>query len=344
MVSRRMRLGKYAPVCFANPPWNEDHPDWIRFDEWLSRDHWVRQIVEAMQVLDLTPLFASYSAGGTKPIRPDLMLRVVLIETQQGRYRPSQWFRDLRENIALMWAAFGIRPSRACCYEFADRVAPFLVVWNAQILAECRRRKMTPTKRGAQDGTLVAANASRHRLLNQGQLTKRRTQLEAACAADAGTEQPAVIPQWMARTPQGRLAQSQRYEAAAIRLTELQAIARRQPSTCRRAAEKIVVCASDPQATPGRDKLKVFRPLYNVQLVRDLDSLFILGYEVFAQTNDSGTLKPMLRRLQGPFGILLETLLADAGYIKATNLALSQRQDITLCGPWHEKTQRGQGG
>ena len=337
MVSRRMRLGKYAPVCFANPPWNEDHPDWIRFDEWLSRDHWVRQIVEAMRVLDLTPLFASYSAGGTKPIRPDLMLRVVLIETQQGRYRPSQWFRDLRENIALMWAAFGIRPSRAYCYEFADRVAPFLVVWNAQILAECRRRKMTPTKRGAQDGTLVAANASRHRLLNQGQLTKRRTQLEGACAADAGTEQPAVIPPWMARTPQGRLAQSQRYEAAAIRLTELQAIARRQPSTCRRAAEKVVVCASDPQATPGRDKLKVFRPLYNVQLVRDLDSQFILGYDVFAQTNDSGTLKPMLRRLQGQFGILVETLLADAGYIKATNLALSQRQDITLCGPWYEK-------
>src|SRR5580658_2954087 len=130
MVSRRMRLGKYAPVCFANPPWNEDHPDWIRFDEWLSRDHWVRQIVEAMQVLDLTPLFASYSAGGTKPIRPDLMLRVVLIETQQGRYRPSQWFRDLRENIALMWAAFGIRPSRG------------LLIYETRLLEERCRESM----------------------------------------------------------------------------------------------------------------------------------------------------------------------------------------------------------
>jgi hypothetical protein len=337
MVSRKRRLGKYAPVRFADPPWNEDHPDWIRFDEWLSRDHWVRQIVEAMQVLDLAPLFASYSAGGKKLLRPDLMLRVVVIETQQGRYRPCQWFRDLRENITLMWAAFGIRPSRTYCYEFADRVAPFLAVWNSQILAECQRRKMTPAKRGAQDGTLVAANASRHRLLNEARLTKRRTELEAACAVDARIEPVAATPQWMARTPHGRLAQRQRYEAAAIRLTELQAIARRQPSTCRRAAEKIVVCTSDPQATPGRDKLKVFRPLYNVQLVRDLDSLFILGYEVFAQTNDNGTLKPMLRRLQGPFGIFVETLLADAGYIKATNLALSQRQDIKLCGPWKEQ-------
>jgi hypothetical protein len=44
-----------------------------------------------------------------------------------------------------------------------------------------------------------------------------------------------------------------------------------------RPLEKIVVGASDPEAAPGSDKLKVFRPLDNVQLVRDLDSSPVLA-------------------------------------------------------------------
>jgi hypothetical protein len=342
MVSRTRRLGKYAPVCFADPPWNEDHPDWIRLDEELPIDHRGRQMVQAMAGLDLARLLASYSAGGTRPIRPDLMLRVVLIEMQDGRCRPSQWFRDLREHVPLMWAGFGIRTSRSGCYEFADRVAPFLDDWNRQVLDECRRRKITPAKRGALDGSAVAANASRHRLLNEEQLTKRRTQLEQACAADAGAAGTEALPGWMAKTPRGRIEQHQRLQAAHVRLGELQAVARRQQPNRRRPAEKIVVSPSDPQAALGRDKLKVFRPLYNIQLICDLDSPLVLGYGLFAQSGDDGTLKPTLKRLRKTFEIVPETLLTDAAYITACNLVHSQTQAVKLCGPWkeNERTQR----
>jgi len=336
MVGRRRRLGKYADVRFADPPWNEDHPDWIRLNEELPADHPARQMLGAMQVLDLTPLYASYSAGGTRPIRPDLMLRVMLIEMQLGRYRPCQWFRDVREHIPLMWAGFGIRPSRGCWYEFADRVAPFLDAWNRQVLDESRRRKITTATRGALDGSTVAANASRHRLLNEEQLTKRQAQLQQVCAGDAVGEATETLPGWMATTRRGRIEQCQRLDEARVRLGELQAIAQRQQPNRRRPAEKIVVSSSDPQAALGRDKLKVFRPLYNVQLVRDLDSTLILGYDLFAQPGDDGTLKPMLKRLRETFGILPETLLADAAYATACNLALSRRQAVTLCAPWQE--------
>ena len=126
MVSRRRRLGKYTSVRFADPPWSKDHSEWLYVDRMLPAEHLARRVTEAMQTLDLRPLYASYSAGGTRPVRPDLMLRVVLIEVQEGRFRPSQWCRDVREHIPLMWAGFGIRPSRSCWYEFADRIAPFL--------------------------------------------------------------------------------------------------------------------------------------------------------------------------------------------------------------------------
>lgn len=336
MVSRRRRLGKYTSVRFADPPWSKDHSEWLYVDRMLPAEHLARRVTEAMQTLDLRPLYASYSAGGTRPVRPDLMLRVVLIEVQEGRFRPSQWCRDVREHIPLMWAGFGIRPSRSCWYEFADRIAPFLDAWNRRVLEECRRRGMTSARRGAQDGSTVAANASRHRLLNEERLAKRRAQLEAACAADAASEANGVLPRWMARTLHGRTAQRRRFQEASLRLTELQAIARRQPSTCRRPAEKIVVTTTDPQCALGRDKLKVFRPLYNVQLVRDLDSTFVLGYDVFSQANDNGTLTPILKRLRSTFGIVLETLLTDSAYVTGCNVASSRRQDITLCAPWRE--------
>jgi hypothetical protein len=336
MVSRRRRLGKYATVCFADPPWNEDHPDWIRFDEELPADHRAREMVRAMQVLDLTPLFDSYSAGGTRPIRPDLMLRVVLIETQDGRYRPSQWFRDLGENISLMWAGFGIRPSRSSCYEFADRVAPFLELWSRQLLDECKRRSITPAKRVALDGSTAAANASRHRLLNEEKLAKREAELEQARAADAAATETESLPRWMAKTPRGRIEQQERLKKARVRLKELQRIARRQQLNRRRAPEKIVVSASDPEAAPGRDKMKVFRPLYNMQLVRDLDSPLIFGYELFPQVGDEGTFKPILRRLWNQFGVAPATVLTDAGYVSGCTLAHSRIQGVKVCGPWKE--------
>jgi hypothetical protein len=336
MGGRRRRLGKYAAVCFAEPPWNEEHPDWMRLEDELSADHAARLLVDAMQVLDLRPLFDSYSAGGTFPIRPDLMLRIVLIEMQQGRFRPSQWFRDAREHTPLMWAGFGIRPSRTACYEFADRVAPWLDEWNRRVVQAARDAQITPATGGALDGSAVAANASRHRLLNGEQLAKRQAALETACADDDAGRPPESPPGWMARSCGGRLQQRDRLERARQRLDELQAVNERQRPQRRRPPEKIVVSASDPEAALGRDKLKVFRPLYNVQLVRDLDSSLVLAYDVFPQAGDEATLKPMLARLRRTFDVRLDTLLTDAGYVTSCNVALCQRRGVTLYGPWLE--------
>jgi Transposase DDE domain len=336
MVGRRRRLGKLAPVRFAEPPWTEEHPDWIRFDRELPADHSARQIVAAMQLLDLTPLFASYSAGGTVPLRPDLMLRMVLIEMQQGRFRPAQWFRDACEHTPLMWAGYGLRPSRTAWYEFAERIAPWLDDWNRQLIQAAKHAEVTSATRGALDGSSVAANASRHRLLNEDRLTTRHSELEQARTADETGQPPESVPGWMAKTPEGRTAQEERYRQAQIRLKELQAVNERQPPKRQRPRNRVVVSASDPQAALGRDKLNVFRPLYNVQLLRDLDSPLILGYDVLAQPTDAGALRPMLKKLRNTFDVHLESLLVDAGYVDACNLARCEREQVKLYGPWQE--------
>jgi hypothetical protein len=88
MVGRMKRPRKRADVCFADPPWNERSAEWQMRDQQVPANHPARAVVEAMKQLDLMPLFALYGGAGTPPIRPDLMLAIVLIEMRSGRPQP----------------------------------------------------------------------------------------------------------------------------------------------------------------------------------------------------------------------------------------------------------------
>ena len=336
MVGCTRRSRKRAIVKFAEPPWNERSDEWQIRDQQVSEDHPAREVVKAMKQLNLTPLFNAYLGVGKPPIRPDLMLAVALIEIRRGRPRPSQWFRDAKENIVLQWAGFGIQPSRTCWYNFADRIAPLLEHWHAAVLHLARQRGVTRAERMSLDGTSVAANASRHHLLNEATVAQRLTELESACQADAADLPPPNMPTWMAKNPVTREGQRRRYKLARQRLIELHAVNNRQDPKRRRKPEKIVVSASDPEAALGRDKYNVFRPLYNVQLVRDLDSQLCLGYQVFAQPTDAGTFGPMLERIANWTGVKPKAMLVDAGYVTACNLAICDQAGIALYGPWQE--------
>ena len=328
-------LDEIRPVIrFAEPPWNEQSAPWRQIEAQLRPDHLAREIRQAMSRLDLTPLYNSYAGRGKAPHRPDLMLAIVLFELQRGQRKPSQWFQDTHENCALWWLGFGIRPSRSCWYEFRDRTEPFLDPLNAQVLHQAVAEELTRVARGALDGATVAANASRRRLLNPERLTERVAHLEAACHADTQEHAPDEVPAWMAKTPPSRRAQHARYSQAQAHLTVLQAANQRHPPSERRAPDQIVVSTSDPEAALGMDKDHVFRPLYTIATVRDVDSPLILSYDVFAQATDAATLPPMLERTEPMTGRRLQDVLVDSGYVTGIDLALCVHAGVTLYGPW----------
>src|SRR5262249_45467992 len=96
---------------------------------------------------------------------------------------------------------------------------------------------------------------------------------------------------------------------------------------------KMVISPTDPEAAIGRDKRGVFRPLYNAQLVADLDSNLILGYEAFAQQNDNGLLPILLKRTQQLLGHKLRLALVDAGYTGGQERALAEQARVTTWDP-----------
>jgi len=116
-------------------------------------------------------------------------------------------------------------------------------------------------------------------------------------------------------------------------MTQRQARNRAKVRSKQTASARLVLSTADPEAALGLDKEKVFRPLYNVQLVDDLDSPFILGYDVFAQPNDAGLLGLMLQRVRELTGHPLEAMLTDMGYVGGADLHAAATAGVTVYAP-----------
>jgi transposase len=327
-------LGRFAP-----PPWDRLCPQWLEIEDSLPADHLARAIDAIVDQLDLTALFASYAGVGSQAHRPDLMLKIVLYEIQTGRHSPNQWAQDVHDRRSLQWLGLGFTPSRTRCYAFRDRVGPLLETWNRQVLESAVVRGITTARQGALDGTLIAANASRHRLINFARLQRRLAELDRIIAVDKAGQDPGAIPGWMARSPASRRRQRYRFGVARRALVKRHAQNARRPGQKRQDPEKIVLSTSDVEAALGLDKEKVFRPLYNLQIVQDLESPLILGYQVFAQATDAGTLMPLRQRVHDLTGVWLERALADAGYASALDLFDCATVGLNLYAPYQANDQ-----
>ena len=122
--------------------------------------------------------------------------------------------------------------------------------------------------------------------------------------ATAAVPSAPARPSWMATTPAGRFGQRQRYRRAQEQMTQRQRHRQKtmsqQSKAQRQSPARMKISPSEPETVLGRDKTKVFRPLYNIQLACDLDSSFVLGSGVFAVLNDAPLFGPLLKRTGGP--------------------------------------------
>jgi transposase len=321
---------------FAAPPWTNQSEEWQALDQRLPSNHLARRIARAVELLKLDPLLDSYRGVGKKALPPDLLLKVVLYETQAKRPSPAQWANDVQESEPVRWLLFGLEPSRARLYDFRDRLAPFWEAWNGEVLQVALEENLTPATRVALDGSSVAAHASRRHLLNEERLHKRREVIEASLKRRLQDDTLSANPGWLAKTEVGLREQKRRYAHAADILRQRQEANAERRSSKRKPIDKVLVSPSDPEAVLARDKLNVFRPLYTAQLLRDLDSPLIFSYDVFTQNNDNGTVEPMIERMVEEVGTKPKDLFFDSGYVSLRHLEFCALQGIAVYGPCQE--------
>jgi transposase len=294
--------------------------------------------MERTQLTFLKTLEGAYRGSGSDAYHPRLMLRIVLYEILEGRRSPAQWHRDIPVSKALLWLGRGIQPSRTACYTFRDRMETIIQSVHKGLMKQALSDGLLNGETGVLDGTSVRACASRHRVVNIKTLTQRLEQIKVACELDQQLQPPDVIPNWMARTPTGRIEQQKRF-ARAMTVLQLRLAANSRKQKDKRLPEhRVYVSTSDPEAPLGRDKEKVFCPLYSPQFVIDSESRLVMAWDVFAQATDSGTLGPMIDATKNIVGHRFKRISADAGYCSLLDLQTCESRSVELFAPFQENS------
>lgn len=270
----------------------------------------------------------------SQPYDPMTLLKMALYQYLKGNQSPAVWYEEAKLNKAMQWLGRGYVPSRRTWYDFRDRVGKFIDQLHEQIIAKALDEGHLDPTVGVQDGTAVAACASRHRMVNRSTLENRTTQLDAILQEEFDDE----LPQWVPATESGRLDLAERMKKAPDILAERIAKNARKPSDKRKDPEKIQVSLSDPVAPLGRDKLKVFRPLYTVQYVVAPVSHLIMSYCCEPEVTDVGTLAPMIDKTQKAVCGRLRTMMADAAYCSIVDLQDCRDRNVELLAPVQSNT------
>jgi len=277
---------------------------------------------------------ALYRGSGSPPYHPKLMLKMVLYEYLQGRRSPAQWFRDAQEHDAMRWLGRGIQPSRTAWYQFRDRIGKVAERLHVDLIRRAMEDDLLDAEEGVQDGTTIEACASRHRVVNQSTLQKRREILQEVIDSEApDTARDEEVPKWIPASAAGREDLADRMKQAQEILSTRLAENTKKPADKRRDPNRVHVSLTDPRAAMGRDKHKVYRPLYTVQFMVESKSLLILGYVCKPEATDAGTLAPMIDQVQQTVGGTLKRVLADAGYATLLDLMDCHQRKIDLIAP-----------
>lgn len=309
----------------------ETHAKWRQIDKVLAPDHVARVVERQVNQLDRTPLDAAYRGVGRAAYDPVPLLKMALYQSLKGHHSPAIWHEEAKLNEAMQWLGRGYQPGRRTWYEFRDRMGKVVEQLHEQVVQLAVAQGLVDATVGAQDGTFIAACASRHRMVNREQLRKRQELLASVIVSSV--DQAEGLPKWVPATEWGRLDLAERMRAAKEILEQRIAENAGKSGDRRKDPEKILVSLTDPIAPMGRDKLKVYRPLYTVQVVVEPGSHLILSYDCLAAVCDAGTLAPMIDKTQRIVGRRLRTMLADGGYCSILDLRDAVERDIDLLSP-----------
>jgi transposase len=284
-----------------------------------------------------------YRGVGSSAYDPLALLKMVLYQNLKGRRSPATWFEEAKLNEAMQWLGRGYAPARRTWYDFRDRVGDSVLQLHQQLIEKAMEQGLLDPEVGVQDGTSVGACASRHQMVNRETLEQRRELLQGLI--DQTKPPPDPLPGWVPPTDSGRQNLADRMQTAAEILDERIANNAARPGGKRKNPSKIHVSLTDPTAPLGRDKMKVFRPMYTVQYVVEPVSRLILSYSCDPVVTDTGTLIPMVDKTQQIVGGRLKTMLADAAYCSILDLRDCAERGIELLAPvqansFTEKKQR----
>jgi transposase len=329
--------------------------------DWLPVDHSARMVDDLVEHgLDLSAVYADYTeVRGAPPYDPRLMLKILIYGYSHGITSSRALERRCHDDVAFRFLTAQAAPDFVAIARFRTRHGQALKQMFTQSLALCAEAGLVSLGRVALDGTKVRASASRHRAMSYERMVRAEAELSAeveqlvaeaeridaaedvAYGSDRrGDELPAELTRRTDRLAVIRKAKAalEAEHAAAVRAAAQRQAAERgegpaEVAAAGDAAEQAVVVPDKAQRSFTDDDARImktsdgsFHYCYNAQAIVDEHSQVILARALRQSGADCVALPEMLGLLDAALtaaGIdgRPRTLLADAGYFSADNIA-----------------------
>lgn len=295
-----------------------------------EKANWIEAYVDLID----PQIFVGLSSNrGSKPHPPVQMFKLPVYEILKRHLSPAKWAREVLSDATLQGLIDFITPSRSSLYTFCDRIGKIIDRINQSLLLQSIQFNiLTPTV-GVMDGTSLRSYGSRHRIVNQKTLRRRRAELTDAIANDLSGGSQLKRPAWIAATTSGRSQQLDCYDYADVILRQRIAANVTKRKSSRRHIEQIYISLSDPESGLSRDKENVFCPMYCGQLLTDSQSLLILGMGLSNHITDVGTIGPMIEQVESSLRIKLAQVHADSAYASLIDLQACETLQVDLIAP-----------
>lgn len=313
--------------------------------------HFVRDLVR--EDLDLSAIVEDYDeVRGYPPYDPWMMTALLLYGYSRGVYSSRRLARSCEERLDFMAVTALNRPDFRTVSAFRRRHLEALAGLFEQVLLLCRKAGLVELGHVALDGTKVKANASKHKAMSYGRMTKAEPELaaeiagwlEAAEAADAAEDaafgadkRGDELPDWVA-DKQKRLAKIREAKAALEAEAQAQAEEKAKQPKKYRGGRKPKTPPGEPKASAQRNftdpesrimKAKDgFIQGYNAQAGVDAGHQVIVAQGLTENAADSGQLVPLVDAIKAKTGRKPREVSADVGYCSEANLAALEARRI----------------
>jgi len=310
--------------------------------DWLPDGHLAYFILDVVEQLDLSKIYASYRGDGRgqPPYDPRMMTALLFYSYCTGVPSSRQIEKRTFEDIAFRVIAANSHPDHDSICDFRKRHLKALADLFVQILRLCQEAGLVKLGHVALDGTKVKANASKHKAMSYGRMKKKKEELEKEIDALLQNAE-AVDKEEDQKFGKGRKGwdlpdELKRRETRLAKIKEamkaLEAEARQEESKNPKPAVDETPTAPDDKAQrnftdPDSRIMKVsssnsFEQCYNGQAMVDDLYQVIVASNLSQRANDSEEVEPILDILEENFGGIPHgmAITTDAGYFSETNL------------------------
>lgn len=320
-------------------------------NDWLPEGHQVYFLSEVIEKLDLQLIYNRYREfRGQPPYNPTMMVKILIYAMTKGIHSSRKIEKALYEDVGMRVLSGNQQPDHWTISEFRKRHNYALGELFVQTVQLADKAGLVKLNYVATDGTKIKANASKHRAMSYGRMSKEEERLrkevkeilEKMEQTDReedkkyGNRRGDELPDELS-TRQKRLEVIEKAKAALEEEARQKLLAEQEKR--RKEAEKKGKKSrprkdendakpkdkdqrnfTDPESRIMVDANKAFIQGYNAQATVDAETHIIVGAELSNIAGDSPHLLSQIDEVEKNTGRKPKNALSDAGYYSDDNL------------------------